>query len=88
MPGGGRGATPTTVTVTMPGGQKLDGRLLRIDDFTVTLAQPEGQQRTIRRDGDTPRVEIHDSLKPHRDLLPTYSDTEIHNITSYLVTLK
>ena len=92
MPGsggrGGRGGTPTTVTVSMPGGQKVEGRLIRIDDFTVTLGEPDGLQRTIRRDGDTPKVEIHDPLKPHRDMLPTYSDTEIHNITAYLVTLK
>ena len=92
MPGsggrGGRGGTPTTVTVSMPGGQKVEGRLIRIDDFTVTLGEPDGLQRTIRRDGDTPRVEIHDPLKPHRDMLPTYSDTEVHNITAYLVTLK
>jgi len=85
---GGGGGTPTTVTVTMAGGQKLEGRLLRIDDFTVTLADPDGLQHTIRRDGDTPKVEIHDPVKAHRDMLPTYSDTEIHNITSYLVTLK
>jgi len=83
-----RGGTPITVTVTITGGQKVEGRLIRIDDFTVTLADANGFQRTIRRDGDTPKVELHDPLKPHRDMLPTYSDTEIHNITSYLVTLK
>ena len=42
----------------------------------------------IRRDGDTPKVDLHDPLKPHRDMLRTYTDTEIHNLTSYLVTLK
>ena len=83
-----RGGTPTTVTVTMPGGQKVEGRLIRIDDFTVTLADANGLQHTIRRDGDTPKVELHDPLKPHRDMLPTYSDPEIHNITAYLVTLR
>jgi len=83
-----RGGPPATVTVTMTGGQKVEGRLIRIDDFTVTLADSDGLQRTIRRDGDTPKVELHDPLKPHRDMLPTYSDTEIHNITAYLVTLK
>jgi cytochrome c oxidase cbb3-type subunit 3 len=95
MPGGGRGGRggrgggpATTVTVTMPGGEKVEGRLVRIDDFIVTLADSDGLQRTIRRDGDSPRVEIHDPVKPHLDMLPTYSDTEIHNITSYLVTLK
>lgn len=96
MPAGGRGGRggsqfnvpPTTVTVTLPSGEKAEGRLLRIDDFTVTLSDAENGQRTFRRDGDTPRVEIHDPLKPHRDLLPTYTDEEIHNLTSYLVTLK
>jgi cytochrome c oxidase cbb3-type subunit III len=95
MPGGGgrggRGgsaATQTTVTVTPASGPKVDGRLSRIDDFTVTLVDSEGVQRTFRRDGDVPKVEIHDPLKPHRDLLPTYTDKEIHNLTSYLVTLK
>jgi mono/diheme cytochrome c family protein len=95
MPGGGRGGRggrgggpPVTVTVTMPGGEKVEGRLVRIDDFIVTLADADGVQRTMRRDGDTPKVELHDPLKPHRDMLPTYNDADIHNITSYLVTLK
>jgi len=88
--GGGSGLTikPTTVTVTQPSGQKVEGRLVRIDDFIVILADNDGTQRTIWRDGDTPKVEIHDPLKPHRDMLPTYTDREIHDITSYLVTLK
>lgn len=91
--GGGRGAggagpAPTTVTVTMKNGEKLEGRLIRIDDFIVVLTDADGAQHTIRRDGDTPKVDIHDPLKPHRDMLRTYTDTEIHNLTSYLVTLK
>lgn len=88
MPGGGWGGPPATVDVIMPNGQKLTGRLDRIDDFIVTLTDADGLQHTVRRDGDTPKVELHDPLKPHRDLLPTYTDTEIHDITAYLVTLK
>ncbi len=38
--------------------------------------------------GDTPKVEVHDPLKPHRDLLRVYADEDIHNVTAYLVTLK
>jgi cytochrome c oxidase cbb3-type subunit 3 len=79
---------PTTVTVTDGSGRKTEGELVRIDDFTVTLKNAEGEQQTFRRDGDRPKVEIHDPLKPHRDLLPIYTDSEIHNLTSYLVTLK
>jgi cytochrome c oxidase cbb3-type subunit III len=99
MPGGGRGGgrggrgggsniPPTTVTVTLASGQKVTGRLSRIDDFLVTLIDSDDAQRTFRRDGDTPKVEIHDPLKPHKDLLPTYTDKQIHDLTSYLVTLK
>jgi len=89
--GGGGGALtvpPVTVTVTMPSGQKLQGRLERIDDFLVALVDADGLSHTIRRDGDTPKVEIHDPLEPHKKLLGTYTDKDIHNLTAYLVTLK
>jgi cytochrome c oxidase cbb3-type subunit III len=94
MPGGGffggRGGNvpPTTVTLTPGSGQKVEGRLLRIDDFNVTLADSEGTQRTFRRDGDNPKVEIHDPLQPHKDLLGVYRDKDIHDLTAYLVTVK
>lgn len=94
MPGGGgRGPAapvkvpPVTVSVTA-GGKKTDGTLVRIDDFVVTLTDVDGTQRTFRRDGDNPKVEIHDPLLPHRNLLPTYADKDIHNLTAYLVTVK
>jgi cytochrome c oxidase cbb3-type subunit III len=79
---------PVTVTVTQPNGEKVEGVLGRIDDFIVTLTQPDGATRTIRREGDTPKVEVHDPLKPHKDLLPRYTDKDIHDVTAYLVTIK
>jgi mono/diheme cytochrome c family protein len=96
LPGGGRGgrggeagnAPPVTVTVSPAAGSKVEGRLVRIDDFIVILAQADGTQRSFRRDGDSPRVELHDPLAKHRELLPKYSDNDIHNLTAYLVTLK
>jgi cytochrome c oxidase cbb3-type subunit III len=91
--GGGRGigapgVHPTTVAVTLPSGEKVEGRLGRIDDFIVTLIEPDGAQRSFRRDGDSPRVEIHDPLEPHKRLLTKYTDKDIHNLTSYLETVK
>jgi mono/diheme cytochrome c family protein len=95
MPGGGRGGRggaasvhPATVTVTLSSGQKVEGRLGRIDDFIVTLIDADGAQRTFRRDGDMPKVELHDPLEPHKRLLTKYADKDIHNLTSYLVTVK
>ena len=69
-------------------GQKTEGRLVRIDDFIVILANADGTQRSFRRDGDVPKVEVHDPLEPHKRLIPTYTDKDIHNVTAYLVTLK
>jgi cytochrome c oxidase cbb3-type subunit III len=96
--GGGRGgggeapapsrARPTTVTVTFPSGERIEGRLLRWDDFAVTLIGADGSPRSVRRDGDVPKVEIHDPLEPHKKLLPLYRDKDIHDVTAYLVTLK
>jgi cytochrome c oxidase cbb3-type subunit 3 len=79
---------PTTATITTASGQKVEGRLTRIDDFIVTITDADGMQHTFRRDGDKPKVEVHDPLSPHRELLKVYTDKDIHDLTAYLVTLK
>jgi cytochrome c oxidase cbb3-type subunit 3 len=85
---GAAGGTPTTVTVTMANGQAIEGRLVRIDDFIVTLVGDDGVRRTMRRAGAVPRVEVHNPLEPHRKLVPTYREKDMHDVTAYLVTLK
>ena len=77
-----------TVTVTTPSGQKLEGRLDRIDDFIVIFTPADGVQRSVRRDGDVPKVEIRDPLEGHTKLLSVYTDKDMHDVTAYLVTLK
>jgi cytochrome c oxidase cbb3-type subunit 3 len=77
-----------TATITLPSGEAVEGRLVRVDEFLITLTLADGSQRTFRRTGDTPKVVIHDPLQAHRDLLPQYSDRDIHDVTAYLVTLK
>jgi cytochrome c oxidase cbb3-type subunit 3 len=96
MPGSGAGrggrspvvVPPVMVTVTLPSGEKVEGILGRMDDFVVSLTTADGTHRSFRTSGDTPKVEIHDPLQPHRDLLRTYRDADIHNVTAFLVTLK
>ena len=97
---GGRGAGPVapappmttrreaTVVVTLPGGQKYEGRLDRIDDFMVSLTQADGTPRTFRRNGDVPKVDVRDPLEAHRTLLSTYTDKDIHDVTAYLAGVK
>ena len=77
-----------TAMITLPSGEHVEGRLLRIDDFLVTLGLADGSERSFRRAGDTPKVEIHDPMKAHRDLLSVYTDKDMHDLTAYLVTLK
>ncbi len=85
---GGPAAKPVTVTVTQPNGSKAEGRLVRIDDFVVTMIGEDGTARTFRRSGDTPKVQVNDPLEPHRKLLTVYTDKDIHDLTAYLVTLQ
>lgn len=97
---GGRGAGPaapappmttrreTIVAVTLPSGEKYEGRLERIDDFMVTLTQADGTPRSFRRNGDVPKVDVRDPLEAHRNLLPIYTDKDIHDVTAYLAGVK
>jgi len=86
--GRGSGTTPITAIVTLRGGQKIEGRVLRSDDFIIALAMADGTSRSFRRDGDVPKVEISNPRAGHIKLLPGYTDKDIHDVTAYLVTLK
>lgn len=97
--GRGRGAAPagddagasgrvTTVDVTLPNGKTVTGRLDRIDDFLVTLTNDDGTKQTFARNGDVPKVVEHNPLQAHIDMLPKWTDDQIHNVTAYLVTIK
>ena len=87
---GGRGSasTPVTATVTLRSGEKFEGRVMRADEFIIALALDDGTSRSFRRDGEAPKVEIHNPRDGHMKLLPAYTDKDIHDVTAYLVTLK
>jgi cytochrome c oxidase cbb3-type subunit 3 len=93
--GGRRGRGPArpggpviTAVITPTTGSPVEGRLVRIDDFFVSVELADGTIRAYRRDGDAPKVEVRDPWKGHRDLLPQYTDKNMHDVTAYLVTLK
>ncbi|MBO0859573.1 MAG: cytochrome c [Chloracidobacterium sp.] len=77
-----------TVTVTLPSGKSFSGLPLRVTDFDVVLRDDSGTIRSFTRDGDTPKVEIKDPLQAHVDMLAVWKDSDLHNMTAYLVTLK
>jgi cytochrome c oxidase cbb3-type subunit III len=76
------------VTVTPTTGVKVQGALVRLDDFYVVVRLEDGTERSFSRVGEVPLVEVRDPYEPHRKLLPTYSDSDIHDVTAYLMTLK
>lgn len=77
-----------TVTVTMPTGETVKGQLDQIDDFLVALTDSDGNYHSYVRHGDNPKVTISNPLQPHFDMLRSFKDEDIHNLTAYLVTLK
>jgi mono/diheme cytochrome c family protein len=97
MPGvvGGRGgppppipAPPIAAVVTLPSGERIEGTVDRVDDFSVSVAMADGSRRTFRTTGSNIKVELRDPLQGHKDLLPVYTDADIHNVTAYLVSLR
>ncbi len=94
FPGGGRGrrggapaANAVHVTVTPQGGTAVSGVLTYMDDFVVSLQEPNGAYRSFRR---TPSLEIDktDPLETHHALLDTITDKNIHDVVAYLETLR
>jgi cytochrome c oxidase cbb3-type subunit III len=86
--GGAEGSGRDPVKVTPENGPAVEGRLVRIDDFLVTLLQPDGMRRTIPRNGADPKVEITDPGDAHRKLVMALADRDMHNVTAYLWTIK
>jgi cytochrome c oxidase cbb3-type subunit 3 len=77
-----------TATVTLPSGETLKGPLAFIDDYQVKIVAEDGAIRSLKRDGDVPRVKIEDPLAGHKALLSALTDKDMRNVTAYLVTLK
>ena len=83
-----RSAPPMTAVITLSSGEKVEGTIDRMDDFVISLTLADGTHRSFQTEGNTPAVQIRDPLEAHKNLLRTYSDADIHNVTAYLVTLK
>jgi cytochrome c oxidase cbb3-type subunit 3 len=94
MPGfGGRGAPPIPapdlrVALTPPQGARVEGKLVRMDDFTVSVELADGTLRTVRTAGTATKVDVIDPLAPHKALLGRYRDADIHDVTAYLMSLR
>ncbi len=77
---------PQKATVTTSFGQKVTGTIRQMDDFGISLTDSNGEYHYWDR--GHANVQIEDKLAGHRALLPKYSDQDIHDVTTYLLTLK
>jgi len=77
-----------TANITFPGGERLDGMIVRMDNFLLTVRQGDGTLRTVRRDDPRIKIDIKEPLDAHRQLLGTLTDKDMHDVTAYLATLK
>jgi len=83
---GGQSAD-VTVTVTLSTGLKYTGKLENLDEFNVSLYDWQGNYHSFPRNSET-KVEIQDPLDRHRKLLQELSDKDMHDVTTFLETLK
>jgi cytochrome c oxidase cbb3-type subunit 3 len=85
---GGRGSQPLPqrATVTLSNGQSFAGTLEYIDDFTVAVRDATGDYRSFSRTDS--EVEINNPYEAHIDLLGRYTDDDLHDLITYLVTFR
>lgn len=84
--GSQRRVPPETVTVTLPSGRKFTGTLKHRDEFDVSLYDANGYHSFPIRPGV--QVKVENPMQAHEELLKHLTDTDIHNVTTYLGTLK
>ena len=87
-------AAPQPPAATCPPTSKLrratpPAPTLRLTDFDVSIYDPATQRMRswLRTDG-IPAVTLTDPLQAHVDMLRKWTDTDIHNMTAFLATLK
>jgi cytochrome c oxidase cbb3-type subunit III len=68
-------------------GKTISGALVRLDDFSVSLRDGSGNEQSFERTAGV-TVTVWDPLAAHHALLDRYTDADMHNVTTYLWTLR
>jgi cytochrome c oxidase cbb3-type subunit 3 len=83
---GGPARVPQTVSVTLPSGQRVEGRLAYRDEFTIALTDANGWYRSWPATAVT--FTVNDPLQAHIEQLAKYTDGDMHDVLAYLQTLR
>jgi len=87
---GGGGGNPATVTLT--DNSKLEGTLVRKDDFLVLLMLADGTRKSIAR-GGVQKIEVKDPREAHKSMAMKLifddpDNEKMHAVTAYLASIK
>ena len=74
------------VTITLPSGEKLNGKLVYRDEFTVGLKDSSGWYHSWPI--EQVKYTVNAPSEAHAELLAKYTDDDIHNVMAYLQTLR
>ena len=72
--------------MTLGSGEVITGTQVSRDEFTITLKDASGMNRSWPA-GDV-KLTIDDPVSAHFEQLSKYTDTDMHNMLAYLETLK
>ena len=84
-------AARETAVVTDAKGDKVSGTLEHLDDFNVAVQDDSGNYHSWNRDGngdDGLKIDVHNPLQAHVNVVKTISNKDLHNVLTYLETLK
>jgi cytochrome c oxidase cbb3-type subunit 3 len=74
------------MTVTLASGESITGELAYRDEFNVALKDASGRYRSWP--ANRVKVAVDAPAEAHVELLSKYTDTDIHNLMAYLLTLQ
>jgi len=74
------------ITVTLPSGETVAGTLAYQDEFVVGMRDATGTYHSWRV-GDV-KYKVNSPVNAHVELLPKYSDADVHNLMAYIQTLR
>lgn len=83
---GGSSSSPATVTVTLPSGETVTGKLAYRDEFVIGLVDSSGWYRSWFK--SNVKFKVNNPLDAHSEQLSKYTEEDMHNVLAYLQTLR
>jgi cytochrome c oxidase cbb3-type subunit 3 len=77
---------PPKVALTLSSGEAITAPLASEDEFSISIVEPQGKRQAYSK--TSVKFKIDDPLSAHFDQLGKYTDADMHNVFTYLNTLK